>query len=210
MGISQLVDTLVDDIKPAISQLDDVLRLAEQARVLSQVSQIEAVKAGEYGRGISQAADEVGELSKTAFEFGRVVSMVIKSSNDCLNETQYVASLLENYRNSSVSLPDLHARLSEVSEKAEATQRLLNRNMEILPVSFLGRDNELTAAMDTVQMEYLIRQVMRNARDKLNAVKTFLKSVKVFCERFSSWDQISDDDINAFHHEIKLQLKTIA
>lgn len=203
MSIEQLADELVQRMAPSLDRLESVQGLAAQANLLATLTSAESARAGEFGRSLSQASDEIKDLAHVARDYSQVIESVINTAKDSLARLKAVVVKIEQRDFDDMQV--VREELATVQQQTDLVYRTLSRNIEMFPVSILSAE-ELSAAMDTVQVEFLVRKALRDARDQLSSVRYFVTALDELCGLLEKQGPIGDSFLDGLVRELNERL----
>ena len=146
----QNISKLISGISDKTDMIDEIVL---QTKLLSFNASVEAERAGEYGRGFSVVASEVGKLAqisgKSAVEISAIVNEAVKESNSIANEnSKRVTSSSQLVREYSKTLIEILESSKAVNEKSE---EVLNASNE--QSTGLNQINEAIQQLDQVNQK---------------------------------------------------------
>ena len=146
----QNISKLISGISDKTDMIDEIVL---QTKLLSFNASVEAERAGEYGRGFSVVASEVGKLAqisgKSAVEISAIVNEAVKESNSIAGEnSKRVSSSSQLVKEYSKTLTEIRGSAKSLSEKAA---EVLNASNE--QSSGLNQINEALQQLDQVNQK---------------------------------------------------------
>ncbi|MFK7827582.1 MAG: methyl-accepting chemotaxis protein [Oligoflexales bacterium] len=161
----QNISKLISGISDKTDMIDEIVL---QTKLLSFNASVEAERAGEYGRGFSVVASEVGKLAqisgKSAIEISAIVNEAVKESNSIADvNSKRVTSSSQLVREYSKTLVEILESAKSLNEKSE---EVLNASNE--QSTGLNQINEAIQQLDQV-----------NQKNKASADETAATSVLI-------------------------------
>ncbi len=111
-NMQQSMQNIQDTAKQVNNFVISIKEIAEQTNLLSLNAAIEAVKAGDHGKGFSVVADEVGRLAEKSTTAAREIQQLIQKNNIGIREGQSSVELLEK------SLTEINEKIAQTVENA--------------------------------------------------------------------------------------------
>ncbi|MCB1191109.1 MAG: methyl-accepting chemotaxis protein [Leptospiraceae bacterium] len=160
----------------SISQVTkDLIKISEQTRTLALNAEIEAAHAGEFGKGFSVVAQEMGNYSVKSSEIAHAIVQKIKAVQDDAKLTEInVLSSVEFASEANEQIGKAHSYYMDIKDSIENVTKDSNeffKSMENLEDSFL-QVNQIVARTDKV-METLVL----HTKEVLQAISSQLKNI---------------------------------
>lgn len=146
----QNISQLISGISDKTDMIDEIVL---QTKLLSFNASVEAERAGEYGRGFSVVASEVGKLAqvsgKSAVEISAIVTKAVKESDSIATEnSKRVSTSSQLVKEYSKTLTEIRESAKSLSEKAE---EVLNASNE--QSTGLNQINDALQQLDEVNQK---------------------------------------------------------
>ncbi|MBI5746009.1 MAG: hypothetical protein HZA13_03295 [Nitrospirae bacterium] len=173
---------LVDKMEDITMTMDAILRdvagvetIAKQTKLLALNANIEASRAGEYGRCFAVVADEVRKLARHSTDLSERISGHVHEIQGSLQEvggiTKDLASKDMSFAlKAKADLTDMMARIKVLNERMLECMREISRiNTDI--------QSNVNSAVTSLQFEDLATQLVRRIVNHLDGIEKMLNSI---------------------------------
>lgn len=170
----------VDDMAAQIERIGEVTthakKLADQTTLLSLNAKIEAVHAGEHGRGFLVVADEVRNLAAAARGFNEEIGALVEGANATIQTTkQSIAEIAS--RDMSTALGS-KARLDDLLQQVAGLDQTMSRSMAAISQQSETIGENVAVAVRCLQFEDIVTQVAGHTARNLAALGELLQAVR--------------------------------
>jgi methyl-accepting chemotaxis protein len=172
---------LTNDSVVDIAEASNVITaIAEQTHLLSLNATIEAARAGDYGKGFSVVASEIGALSsqskEAAVSIKKIVETLVKESQKSVETIEELSSSMHEQNNQLTSTKDDMDAVVENVNNVDSSTRLIAEKIHLLnelKVSF----SDIIAELSAISQQNAASSEETNASmEELNATFSLISS----------------------------------
>lgn len=152
----------VDDLTKQIDSIHDVAlkakKLAAQTGLLALNAKIEAVHAGEHGRGFSVVADEVKALAKESSEFNTQITELVDATRITIGETREVIAQIAS-KDMGAAIQS-KGRVDGLARGVEEVNEIMAATVGDVSATAHRLNENLAVAVRCLQFEDIVTQVL--------------------------------------------------
>jgi hypothetical protein len=185
-----------------IEQITDILKniedFAEQNKIISINSSIEAARLGEKGKGFHVLALEIRKLNQKTSDFTKIINNIIVSFKE------YNENLIMDWQDKT---SDIINSIKDSSKNLEEIINILIDSYELTSHSFIDLtestnkvDKSLNNIMESLQFQDITRQQVENVIRFLKEIQIMIKNNTKYYEYFNIDIDYNDKEI---HNKIK-------
>jgi len=174
--IAYRIDDMVDEMKAIFRLIEQVDAIAEDTNILAINAALEAVRAGEKGKGFGVVAAEVRTLSRKTKELNDSITDRMKDAESSIMTVRESVGHMASHdmsvaMNAKSELDSMLGRMETMRENVESTLSQIETFTERV-------DESASNAIMGLQFEDLTAQVLENAREKLDRVESAFEEVR--------------------------------
>lgn len=197
-GVIAKMEAMTGVVNQTFSLLSNVEMITKQTNLLSLNAFIEAARSGEAGRGFQVVATEMRNLSQSSAKLNEQIRVQVEESKKIVHEarevvhqmaTRDVDSLAEAKDSSDV----MFAKLAVMNEH-------ISKNLGEVSIITKGIDRSVGMAVQSLQFEDIVGQLLSAAERELNAQENALMEVRDQLSAFTSATQNGGDFHAALHY----------
>ncbi|MCH7869357.1 MAG: methyl-accepting chemotaxis protein [Myxococcales bacterium] len=158
MSMVTKVDHLTEQIEAIHNVALKARKLAAQTGLLALNAKIEAVHAGEYGRGFSVVADEVKALALESNEFNTQISELVDATRITIGETRDVISQIAS-KDMGAAIRS-KGRVDGLAEDVKAVNEIMAATVGDVSATAHRLNENLAVAVRCLQFEDIVTQVL--------------------------------------------------
>jgi len=152
----------VDEMTVQMSNVEEVTRsvikLASQTSLLALNAKIEAVHAGEHGRGFGVVADEVKGLAAESHAFNKQINQLVQDAKNTIDATRTRISDLAQH--DMVSAIESKSKVEEMYEEVAVMNGELEQQVDRVSRQTERVNDAVAAAVRCLQFEDMVTQIM--------------------------------------------------
>jgi len=190
------VAALIENIRKIEGIFHRITDIATETKMLSLNASIEAIKAGEEGKGFSAVAIEIRKLAENILHFTNEVHSVVTITNNSVNEVKITSGKTENeidhIYQQSIELDDRFGKIDEETS-------------EIVKVSQFLSEASSQQKIATLEMSKTIQEAsvtLKESAKSATSIANSMKQLRDFIDHYT-------EEVNSFfvgkgnvHHEI--------
>lgn len=190
-GVIAKMEAMTGVVNQTFSLLSNVEMITKQTNLLSLNAFIEAARSGEAGRGFQVVATEMRNLSQSSAKLNEQIRIQVEESKKIVHEardvvhqmaTRDVDSLAEAKDSSDV----MFAKLAVMNEH-------ISKNLGEVSIITKGIDRSVGMAVQSLQFEDIVGQLLSAAERELNDQENALMEVRDQLSAFTSAAQSGSD-----------------
>jgi methyl-accepting chemotaxis protein len=160
--LGQLLETVLD----LADRTNMIKRISSETRSLSINAKIEAVRAGEYGKGFSVVADEVRTLSKNSLEASEQIQDKLKTLNEIMSKN-FAQGFEENLREKENVVNDMGQATHQLAQVWQRMRGFYRDELSDTMADNIALADNVTG-LSSIQFQDIVRQKIERLTDLLN------------------------------------------
>lgn len=175
MATVSRVDEMTEQMGKVEAVTGNVIKLASQTSLLALNAKIEAVHAGEMGKGFGVVADEVKGLAAESHEFNDQINQLVQEAKDTITATrERIAQLAQQDMTSAIASK---SKVEEMYDRVEVLNQELEQQVERVSQQTEHVNAAVSAAVRCLQFEDIVTQVMDHSNSILRESMKFKDQV---------------------------------
>jgi len=196
VGIAYRIDDMVDQMKGIFRLIEQVDAIAEDTNILAINAALEAVRAGEKGKGFGVVASEVRTLSRKTKSLNDSIVVEMKGAETSIMAVRSAVGEMASH-DMTMAL-EAKADLDVMIDKLDRMQCDIERTLGEIETFTQRVESSTSDAIRGLQFEDLVGQVLQNVDDRVLRVERALEGVKAAAER----DEPVEDRLNRIHEAL--------
>jgi len=190
------VAALIENIRKIEGIFHRITDIATETKMLSLNASIEAIKAGEEGKGFSAVAIEIRKLAENILHFTNEVHSVVTMTNNSVNEVKITSgkteSEIDHIYQQSIELDDRFGKIDEETSEIVKVSQFLSEASSQQKIATL----EMTKAIQEASVT--LKESAKSATSIANSMRQLRDFIDHYTEEVNSYF-INKGNV---HHEI--------
>jgi methyl-accepting chemotaxis protein len=176
------VEQLLASVLDLANRATMIKRISSETRLLSLNAKIEAVRAGEYGKGFSVVADEVRSLSRNSLEASEQIQDKLKILNEITTDSfaqDFEAGLHEKEH----VLNDMGQATQQLAQVLQHMRGFYRDELSETMVNNINLADDMVATLSSIQFQDIVRQKIERLTDLLNQQNDTFNQLQLHLEQ---------------------------
>jgi methyl-accepting chemotaxis protein len=197
--------------------LESVLALADRAHIIKRISsetrslsinaKIEAVRAGEYGKGFSVVADEVRTLAKNSLDASEQIQEKLKTLNDIMTHS-FGQDFENNLMEKEGVLQDMNRAAQQLAHVWQYMRGFYHDELRSeAMMNNIALADDMIATLSSIQFQDIVRQKIERLTDLLNQQNHALQQLQ---GQLLEGEALSSPDVQSILTEMQGNLENYA
>ncbi len=180
MSVVHAADDLSEQVKGIRKLIKSIQGIAAQTHVLGINASIEASRAGDAGQGFQVVAGEVRALAKETAKFSRDIGQVVDGT---LSQLDAMRGSMRAMASRDVTFAvETQQRASTMFQSLRDTAEYLTQSVTSARERMSSHEHQVTSAIVGLQFEDIVRQILEQARSRLQVLSACLNGDEVIAE----------------------------
>jgi methyl-accepting chemotaxis protein len=171
------IQEMASEVSSLTPLIDVISTIAKRTNLLALNAEVEAVRAGEAGRGFTVVANEVRELSKQTANAAANIARKINTAADKVAGEMDAARATLKIRKSTNDFHKLIADLEEMQQQFSAGIRLLLETLDSVEAGHQEIVERLSQALGHIQFQDVMRQRLEHVQTALCEMREHLQGL---------------------------------
>ncbi len=190
------VAALIENIQKIEGIFHRITDIATETKMLSLNASIEAIKAGEEGKGFSAVAIEIRKLAENILHFTNEVHSVVTLTNNSVNGVKLTSNKTEN------GIDHIYQQSIELDEQFE---KIDEETSEIAKISQFVAESSDQQRIATLEMSKTIKEVssvLKESAKSATSIAHSMRQLRDFIDQYT--EEVNSYFVNKgnVHHEI--------